>query len=95
MSFINTSSEHYHKCNDCYIWIYKRGLHYGYPVCCIEGFSSRLLGIPFTPIQLEVSKNNFIPCRMHSILIKKGDIRIEDLIRPTRKESKCFSEKCF
>ena len=86
------STEHYQKCDSCYLWNYKRGLHYGYPICCIESFSSKLGGIPFNDTQLTVSKYRFIPCRFHSILIKNGKIKIEELIESTRKESIPFSD---
>ncbi len=62
------------------MWMYNRGLRFGYPTCCIEAFASRLSGVPFTEQQLAVAKHNFIPCRMHAIMIAEHGVAIETLI---------------
>lgn len=86
-----SSASHFHECNDCYLFILKRGQQYGYPPCCIESFCGILGGLPILPIQAQAKKHRFIPCRSHSLLIVNNTIKIEDIILPTRTEQHPFS----
>lgn len=88
------ATQHFQQCNTCYMFHHKRGLKFGYPICCIESFATRLSGVEFTKEQLSVAKNNFIPCRYHALLILGNKLTIEDLIID-RLEKEPFGPEIF
>jgi hypothetical protein len=70
------------------------GDYYGYPKCCIRAFHIMLLHkILFESISLErqtASKNGFVPCQRCAERIVSGEIKIQELILPTRRSPKPF-----
>ena len=81
-------------------YIRNNGKFYGYPDCCIDSFLSGAT----TPLELKrvrqrtqdqqkVAQQGFIPCEDHAKQILQGEIKIEDLILATRKESRPFLRK--
>lgn len=91
-SYSEKNNNHCRECDDCYLYIYERGLYYGYPRCCIESFIQKLCGGFISDRQYTVAKHRFIPCRYHTIQIEKNLITINDLISPERKEKTLFTE---
>ncbi len=85
------SKEHLIWCDSCYLYIYEKGIYYGYPPCCIEAFIQSMCGGAVSERQYVVSKDRFIPCRYHTIQIENGRINIEDLISPERKATTKFA----
>ena len=74
---------------------YNTGNYYGYPKCCIDNFVHNFpLHFKQRPEeQQKTAKNGFIPCSNHANQILAGKIKIEDVILPTRKESRPFSRQ--
>jgi hypothetical protein len=68
----------------------EKGHYYGYPPCCIQEFLEKSKEILRTEAQKKVSGTGFVPCHHHSVAILKGDVKIEELILPTRQHSKPF-----
>lgn len=63
----------------------KKGEYYGYPKCCINSFVDPF--IKFTERSIEqqnAATNGFIPCAEHAQMIMAGELKIQELILPTR-----------
>lgn len=67
--------------------IYKTGIYYGYPSCCIKEFikdySFMLKHTISEELVLKRKVSNgsgFIPCFQHAKQIEAGEIKLEDLI---------------
>lgn len=58
-----------------------RGAYYGYPSCCINAFVRRSYDTPFTQDEKDYAMEGFLPCKKHLKMIKRGLIKIEDLIQ--------------
>ena len=82
------------------------GNYYGYPECCVANFIEYFtmkFDIRFPeqkqkcntrlPEQIQAAKNGFVPCPEHARQILEKKLKIEDLILPTRKESRAFSKE--
>ncbi len=79
---------------------YERGRHYGYPRCCVRSFVYPIKEDDYLTlfenrpkVQQLAAKNGFIPCLKHSKMILDGEIKIEDLILPTRMDSRPFGKR--
>lgn len=61
----------------------KSGKYYGYPKCCIKQFDNDLkTGICYVnrTDRIKASKNGFIPCDNHALLINKGFVTITSIL---------------
>lgn len=71
------------------------GHFYGYHQCCIDSFQENLKkrlmfkDLPLT--QRQAAAYGFVPCEVHAEQILAGNIKIQDLILPTRQCTKPFS----
>jgi hypothetical protein len=73
-------------------------LYYGYPKCCIKQFYDDLdIGLIFInrKDRLNASKNGFVPCTSHAKLINIKKIKIESLVKKTRKCVLPFTKKNY
>lgn len=63
--------------------IYKEGIYYGYPKCCINSYiANHYNDESFTHIQLCVSAGTgFIPCQQHAFALISQNIDISLIIR--------------
>lgn len=75
-----------------------KGDYYGYPKCCIKSFhimmNEGLVFSELSEVRRKATKNGFVPCLVCAKKIEAGKIKIEDLILPTRKAPRPFSEPC-
>lgn len=71
------------------------GDYFGYPKCCIRAFHRMLVNKKeFKTISQErqaTTQNGFVPCQRCAERILKGEIKIHELIQPTRQAPKPFS----
>lgn len=59
----------------------EQGEFYGYPQCCINQFIAGKQQRNF-----DVAKHTgFVPCDRHARMIRKGEKKLEDIIKKTRK----------
>lgn len=69
------------------------GYYYGYPECCIEAFQTFCKFKDLSPERQQASQHGFVPCQTCAERVLKGEVKLHELILPTRQAPRPFKKE--